>query len=612
MIIYSSDRRGFKLDIFALIETLGGIGMFFFGMDVMGTGLKNSSGDALKSLMQRLTKSTFTGLLTGMLVTGIIQSSSATIVITVGLMAAGMITLKQSVSIVMGANIGTTITAQIIRLMDVETGGSLALALISPENLAPIAVFIGTFLILFVKKRKAVGIGHILAGFGFLFLGLLMMKDAAKPLAESPAFLNMLDSFSRMPFLGILAGIVITVIMQSSSAVVGMIQALSATGIMTFSAVYPVIMGINIGTCIVTAILCFVNSSKDAKRTAVAHILFNVTGTIIFMIIIKILREMGALESLMSGAMDSGSIANFQTLFNVVTAAILFPFAGLLMEASLVIIKPDDEEKERAAELDMLNENLILSPVIAIASAKTTLIHMGKMSVKNIKKSREQLSEYKLETADYIESRENRLDMLADKMDNFMVSLSKQAGDVLPDEDIALIMQASPNFERIGDYATNLNELAEQLDAGPQSFSDEAKMELDALFDAVEEILQLTMSGLESESEEIARKIEPLEEVIDDMVRLMHDGHLERLRCDKCNVQSGLIFLEILTNLERVADQCSNIALNLLAKDNKEIRASHHKYIEKLHHDGGVEYREEYERQRKKYIERLSAKEVKR
>lgn len=278
------------MDIFAVIKALGGIAMFFYGMEIMGTGLKNSSGEALKGLMQRLTKNTITGLLTGMLVTGIIQSSSATIVITVGLMAAGMITLKQSVSIVMGANIGTTITAQIIRLMDVDTGGSLVLELISPDNLAPLAVFVGTVLILFVKKRKAIGVGQILAGFGLLFIGLLMMKDSAKPLADSPAFLNMLESFSKMPLLGILAGIVITVILQSSSVVVGMIQALSSTGIMTFSAIYPVIMGINIGTCIVTAVLCFINSSKDAKRTAVTHILFNVIGTITFMIVIRIMR----------------------------------------------------------------------------------------------------------------------------------------------------------------------------------------------------------------------------------------------------------------------------------------------------------------------------------
>lgn len=596
------------LDVFAVIKALGGIAMFFYGMEIMGTGLKNSSGEALKGLMQRLTKNTITGLLTGMLVTGIIQSSSATIVITVGLMAAGMITLKQSVSIVMGANIGTTITAQIIRLMDVDTGGSLVLELISPDNLAPLAVFVGTVLILFVKKRKAIGVGQILAGFGLLFIGLLMMKDSAKPLADSPAFLNMLESFSKMPLLGILAGIVITVILQSSSVVVGMIQALSSTGIMTFSAIYPVIMGINIGTCIVTAVLCFINSSNDAKRTAVTHILFNVIGTIAFMIVIRIMRGAGMLSNLMSGTLNSGSIANFQTFFNVATAAMLFPFAGLLMKASLLIIKPDEDEKERAKESDMLSENLILSPGIAIAAAKSTVLHMGKLAVDNMIKARGQFSNYKIETSACIDGKENRIDILTDKVDNFMISLSRQAGDVISDGEIALIMQASPNFERIGDYATNLDELAGRLDAGRQGFSDVANRELDVLFDAVEEILELTMSALESDSEELARKIEPLEEVIDDLVLLMRDGHIERLRLEICHVQSGLIFLEILTNLERAADQCSNIALNLLAKDNEEIRASHHKYLQKLHHDGGREYGAEYERQRGRYIGRLEKK----
>lgn len=593
------------MDIFAVIKALGGIAMFFYGMEIMGTGLKNSSGEALKGLMQRLTKNTLTGLLTGTIVTGIIQSSSATIVITVGLMAAGMITLKQSVSIVMGANIGTTVTAQIIRLMDVNTGGNLVLEFINPDNLAPLAVFVGTVLILFVKKRKAIGIGQILTGFGLLFMGLLIMKDSVKPLAESPAFLNMLESFSKMPLLGILAGIIITVIMQSSSVVVGMIQALSYTGIMTFSAIYPVIMGVNIGTCIVTAVLCFINTSNDAKRTAVVHILFNVIGTIIFMIVTRILVEAGMLSNLMNSTLNSGSIANFQTFFNVATAAMLFPFAGLLMKASLLIIKPDEDEKERAKESGMLSENLILSPGLAIAAAKSATLHMGKLAVDNINKVRGQFSNYKIETAAGIDSKESRIDVLTDKMDNFMISLSKQAGDVLSEGEIALIMQAAPNFERIGDYATNLNELAEQLDAGRQGFSDVANRELKVLYDAVEEILDLTMSALENESEELARKIEPLEEVIDDLVLLMRDGHIERLRLEICNVQSGLIFLEILTNLERVADQCSNIALHLLGRDNKELRLNHHKYIQELHHDGGREYGAEYERQRGRYIGRL-------
>lgn len=588
-----------------MIRGLGGIAMFFYGMELMGTGLKNSSGEALRSLMQKLTKNTITGLLTGMIVTGIIQSSSATIVISVGLMAAGVLSLKQSVSIAMGANIGTTVTAQIIRLMDVNTGGNLALGLISPENLAPLAVFAGTFLILFIKKRRVIGVGQILAGFGLLFIGLLTMKEAAKPLAGSQFFMGMLESFTKLPLLGILAGIVTTVIVQSSSVVVGMLQALSSTGIMTFAAIYPVIMGINIGTCIVTAILCFINSSKDAKRTAIVHILFNVIGTIIFMIIIKILMDTGTLSNLMSGTLNSGKIANFQTFFNVATALMLLPFSELLVKASLAIIKPDDDEKERAKESDMLNENLILSPGLALSSAKSTLLHMGKLAVGNIKKVREQLISYKLETAGVIEGKENRIDALADKIDNFMISLSRQSGGALSEGDIMLVMQTSPNLERIGDYATNLDELADRLDASQQGFSSVARRELDALFDAVEEILDLTMRALEQESEELARRIEPLEEVIDDMVLMMHDGHLERLRFDICNVQSGLIFLEILTNLERAADQCSNIALHLLAKDSKELRLNHHNYLQKLHHDGGYEYMAEYGRQREKYIARL-------
>jgi phosphate:Na+ symporter len=318
---------------------LGGLAMFLYGMEVMGVGLKKSSGETLRRILETLTRNTFTGVLTGMLVTGIIQASSATIVLTVGLMAAGLLTLRQAASIVMGANIGTTVTAQIIRLMDLETKGNAILEFFKPSTLAPIALIIGVILLVFIKRLGKGGLGEILIGFGILFSGLLAMTSAVSPLAESDFFLEIITKLAAMPLVGIVTGIVITVIVQSSSAVVGMLQALSSTGVMTFDLVYPLIMGINIGTCIVTAILCFIDSSRDAKRAAVVHILFNCIGTVVFMIGMWILRRLGAFGSLWESTVNSGSIANFQTLFNVITAIMLMPFTGFLVGASQRIIR---------------------------------------------------------------------------------------------------------------------------------------------------------------------------------------------------------------------------------------------------------------------------------
>ncbi|MBQ1281447.1 MAG: Na/Pi cotransporter family protein, partial [Oscillospiraceae bacterium] len=352
--------------LLTVISLLGGLAMFLYGMEVMGDGLKQGSGAALKNVLGKLTNNIVMGVLTGTLVTAVIQSSTATIVLTVGLIGAGILTLRQAVSIVMGANIGTTVTAQIIRLMDIETSGPSLLTFFKPDTLAPLAMILGIVLIMFIKSNKTQSAGSIAMGFGILFAGLMSMTAAVEPLAESEAFVNAITRFSDMPVLGIVVGLVTTVIVQSSSAMVGILQALSTTGVMTFDLVYPIIMGINLGTCVTTAMVCAIGSSKDAKRAGVVHIVFNTIGTILFMIAMTILRSSGAFAGLWGSIVDSGVIANFETIFNLITAVALLPFTGLLVKISCVLVKDDPVKEDKYPELAALDRKLMISPAVAL------------------------------------------------------------------------------------------------------------------------------------------------------------------------------------------------------------------------------------------------------
>ena len=347
--------------VLTVIKLLGGLAMFLYGMEVMGDGLKQGSGGALKNFLGKLTHNAFLGLLTGALVTAIIQSSTATIVLTVGLIGAGILNLKQAVSIVLGANIGTTVTAQIIRLMDIESSGNSILVFFKPDTLAPVALIAGIILFMFLKKGASKNVGMICLGFGILFTGLMGMTDAVEPLADSQAFVDTLSYFSDMPMLGIFTGLVLTVIIQSSSAMVGILQALSVTGVMTFELVYPMVMGINLGTCVTTALVCSIGSSKDAKRTGVVHIVFNTIGTVLFMVAMTILRSAGFMPDLWEGVVDSGIIANFQTVFNLVTAIVLLPFTGLLVKLACAVVKDDVKDEEGYPELAALDRKLMIS-----------------------------------------------------------------------------------------------------------------------------------------------------------------------------------------------------------------------------------------------------------
>ncbi len=588
--------------ILTSIKLLGGLAMFLYGMEIMGDGLKQGSGTALKNVLGKLTNNVFLGLLTGALVTAVIQSSTATIVLTVGLIGAGILNLRQAVSIVLGANIGTTITAQIIRLMDIDSSGGSILSFFKPDTLAPLALIIGIILVMFIKKEGSKNVGMIALGFGVLFTGLMSMTAAVEPLSQSDAFVDALSYFANMPVLGIFTGLVLTVIIQSSSAMVGILQALSSTGVLTFDLVYPIVMGINLGTCVTTAMVCSIGSSKDAKRTGVVHIVFNTIGTIVFMIGMTLVRQAGAFGGLWESTVDSGAIANFQTLFNLVTAIVLLPFVNVLVKVACMFVKDDEAEKEVYPELAALDTKLMISPTVAINGVTKVATQMAVVAKENIMRALSQFKEYEEKRAEEIVLSEDRLDCFTDRADNYLIQLSSNIETEADKRQHGMLMQCIRDIERIGDYATNLDEQAKTLYDSGLVFSESAQQEMDIIGNAVQEILRLTVDALETDDDYIIRRIEPLEEVIDDMVLLLKNRHTERLCQGICSINSGLVFMDALTSMERTADQCSNIAMLLLGKNNEEIMKNHHVYLHELHSSTDQSYIAEQMNRREQYL----------
>ncbi|MBE6980463.1 MAG: Na/Pi cotransporter family protein [Ruminococcaceae bacterium] len=597
--------------ISAIIQLLGGLAMFLYGIEVMGDGLKNSSGATLKKVLEKVTGNVIMGVLTGALVTAVIQSSTATIVLTVALIGAGVLNLKQAVSIVMGANIGTTITAQIIRLSDIEAGGNWFLWFFDTDTLAPIALVIGIILLMFVKKQKLKPIGDIAIGFGVLFVGLNLMTDGVKPLIGSSAFEAFLQFFTN-PFAGILFGLVLTVIVQSSSATVGMLQTVaSATAAaggatITFAMAYPIIMGINLGTCVTTAMVCSIGSSKDAQRTGVVHIAFNTIGTILFLAVMTVMQHYAVFGAeFWSRTVDSGGIANFQTIFNLVTAIVLVPFTNVLVKLSMLIVKDEKKKPSRHPELETLDEHLYISPAIAVSEATKAVAAMGAIARDNFERASRMLNKLDDNVVKLINEDEDCLDQFKDTTDRFLIGLSKAVETEWDDRQVDMLLQTVPNFERVGDYATDLVELAERMQKANTSFSETAKRELALVSEAVNEILTITVDAVGRDDNEAAKAIEPLEETIDDMIMMLRDRHTKRLKSGACSIDSGLVFMETLVHMERASDQCSSIAVMMLARNNEEILQNHYDYLREIHAGSDDDFNAARAKRREQYIKPL-------
>lgn len=596
------------MNVFSFISLFGGLALFLYGMRIMGDGLKQSSSGTLKNVMEKVTNNPFTGFLLGMLVTAIIQSSTATIVITSGLVGAGIITLHQSVGIIIGANVGTTITAQIIRLLDINAEGASWLNMFKPSTLAPVAAVIGILLIMAFKFKSSDTIGNIAMGFGILFTGLLNMTNAVAPLSTSPKFAQLFITLADKPVLGFLAGTGVAFSIQSSSATVGILQALSVTGQLSLSSIYSILFGIYLGDCVTTAIVCSIGAKANAKRTGVIHILFNLTGALIVLIGVTVLHKTGVLDGIWSVPITSGGIANTHTIFKLTGALLLLPVCGLFEKLSMVIVREQDStDVFRQRELQLLDKAFFRSPAIALDSVRKAMTTMASLACNNVNDAMMSFQSYDGRVIELINEDEDHIDSSADNISDYIVQLSPYVELGRNDDRVNYYIKCIDEWERIGDYAVNLTENSTEIFESENDFSPKAMEELLLLKDALNEILDHARKAFCDDDQAAALNIEPVEEVIDEMVATLRSNHIERLRQGLCNVDAGYVFLDILTNVERISDQCSNIGLLTIALHNPEIGEQHHDYIRRLHQGEDEYFNTEYASTYAAYFERLNA-----
>ena len=597
------------MTIFNAISLFGGLALFLYGMRLMGDGLKKGSSSTLKAAMEKVTNNPLMGFLLGLFVTAVIQSSTATIVLTSGLVGAGIITLHQSLGIILGANVGTTVTGQIIRLLDISADGASWLNMFKPSTLAPVACILGIILIMAAKSNKGGIAGSIAIGFGILFTGLLNMTAAVEPLSESPAFSQLFISLADQPLLGFFAGALVAFAIQSSSATIGILQALSITGQLTFSAIYSIIIGIYIGDCVTTAIVCSIGAKSNAKRTGMVHILFNLSEAILVTVFVNVLHATGALNTIWNAPITSGGIANTHTMFNLVCALALLPVCGLLEKLACVIIKDD---KELGANVDreiaMLNDKLFASPSLAIASIHEAISTMGRLAKDGVSDALGVLYRFDQQVIDVVNENEEHIDHLADTVDQYMVRFSPyaNAGTAADSERLNYYIQSFAEFERIGDLAVNLTEDAADLHENKRTFSPRAQQELAIIDEAVQEIMEYAYWAFVDIDPEKARKVEPVEEVIDDMVAKLRANHIARVRKGNCSTYAGLTFLDMLVNLERIADQCSNIGIYVMAQQPEYHGISHHDYTKSLHRGDDEFFNKMYQERHNYYFNLLN------
>lgn len=589
------------MDFFMIVSLLGGLALFLYGMSMLGSGLEKLSGGRLEQTLEKLTNNVFKGVLLGALVTGAIQSSSATTVIVVGLVNARILKLRQAIGIIMGANIGTTVTAHILRLSDLSSD-NFFLMLLKPTTLAPVVGIIGILMVMVGKKQKYKTLGEILLGFCILFTGMFNMEAAVSPLSESPEFANLFASFSN-PVIGVLVGAGVTAIIQSSSASIGILQALSSTGIITWSSAIPIILGQNIGTCI-TPILASIGASKNAKRTAAVHLSFNIIGTCVFLIVIYTIQSISPF-SFWELPIDKGGIANFHTTFNVCVTLMFLPFVGLL-EKLVIHLIPDqqtaDEVDDPAIALD---DRLLTSPGLAIQHCRDAVLQMGKLARKNFSASVRQLEQYNHKEAEKIREREDTIDRLEDRLGNYMLKIPQDNLSEQSSATISALLHILSEFERIGDYSINLVEFAENMESTGAEFSPQAQFELTTIGEAVGEAIDMALGCFEKQDLALAETIEPLEEVVDQMQETLKDRHINRLRNGQCTVDAAFPFVESLSCLERISDHCSNIGVYMISYVRGSDEVDHHTYIMQLHAGQVGHYNEQFRRYTEKYYDQI-------
>lgn len=540
------------MDIFDVLTLIGGLSLFLFGMSIMGQALERRAGEKLRSLLGKFTTGRVAGLLTGLGVTAVIQSSSATTVMVVGFVNSGLMTLRQAVNVIMGANVGTTVTAWILSLAGIDSG-NFFVKLLKPSSFTPILALAGIILYLFVRGGKRKDTGMILLGFATLMFGMETMSGAVSGLGEIPAFRNAFLLF-RNPIAGVLAGAVLTAVIQSSSASVGILQALAVTGQVPFSAAIPIIMGQNIGTC-VTAMLSSVGANKNAKRAATVHLSFNCIGTVVWLLVFWAIKSFFR-PALLDEPATLFGIAAAHTVFNLLCLLLMLPLSGVL-ERFVTRIVPDEKRPEEYSELD---ERLFAAPSIALERGSKVAGDMAEIAVVSLKEGIAMLREYTPELAESIREKEEKTDYYEDILGTYLVKLSARQISGRDRVEAARLLKMIGDYERISDHAVNLLEAAEEMKEKGLHFTDRAHSELEVIFSAVEEILDRSLEAVLHNDMEAAAAVEPLEEVIDRLKEEMRTRHILRMQQGDCSIGAGFVWSDLLTDLERTADHCSNIA----------------------------------------------------
>ena len=548
------------MDIFSVLTMVGGLALFLYGMQVMGDGLAKVSGGKLERILENLTSSPIKAVLLGAGVTAVIQSSSATTVMVVGFVNSGIMKLNQAVGIIMGANIGTTVTSWILSLSGLQ-GDNIFVKLCKPSSFSPILAVIGVVFLIFLKDEKKKDIGTIMVGFAVLMFGMETMSDAVKPLANVPEFTGILTAFSN-PILGMIAGAVLTAIIQSSSASVGILQALCVTGAVSYGVAIPIIMGQNIGTC-VTALLSSIGATKNAKRAAMVHLYFNIIGTVVFMVLFYTVNAVVGF-SFLGTATNAAGIAVIHSLFNVFATMLLLPFGkGLEKLACLTIrddVQPAEVEEERK-ELQLLDSRFLEKPAFAMEQSVHVANKMAEESKRTLFTAMDLLWNYTEDGAKKVGELENLVDQYEDELGTYLVKLSRQNLSVHDSHTLSIVLHCIGDFERISDHAINIMEAAQEMHDKKLIFSPKAEEELKVFSRAVQDIVEKAYAVFRDQDEKLAQKVEPLEAVVDELNQEVKKRHIRRLREGKCTIELGFILSDITTSFERVADHCSNIAV---------------------------------------------------
>lgn len=585
------------MSIFNFLTMVGGLALFLYGMHLMGEGLEKLSGGKLERILEKLTKNRLMAVLLGAGVTAIIQSSSATTVMVVGFVNSGIMRLNQAIGIIMGANIGTTMTAWLLSLTAID-GESFFLQLLKPSSFSPVLAIIGIIFIMFTKKDKKKNIGSIMLGFAILMFGMDTMSTAVQPLADVPEFTSLFTKFSN-PILGLAVGAIVTAIIQSSSASVGILQALCFTGVIRFGNAFPIIMGQNIGTCI-TAIISSIGASRDAKRAAAVHLYFNLIGTMIFMVVFYSLNAVLDF-SFMENTINAAGIATIHTTFNVITTILLFPFGNQLEKLAVKTIRdknlpPTEFEKS----LQLLDDRFLDSPGYAIMQCQKTVNKMAELAKNAVDNALGLLEKYDEKIADDIVKTEDEVDKFEDKLGSYLVQVSGKNLTIEEGHTVSMLLHSLNDFERISDHAVNILDAARELNDKGLTFSKKGSDEIRVYSDAVKEILDITMNAFENMDKETASSVEPLEDVIDDLNIVIKEKHIKRLRTGECTTELGFILSDIATSFERVADHCSNIAIYVMQADQEEMDP--HNFLLQHGIEGNKDFQEKYIGFKKKYM----------